>query len=291
MSASAGEPEPDERLERILSEVRSRRYRDLAKDTQFTDAWVIVGLILTLVGLAAGNSFLLAAAVAMFAVAVAAWAWNQLTLYGLHYRRNLSETRAFLGETVTLTLETRNLKLLPVTWVHVIDIFPSSLPMDGQQVVLNHATNFGEFTTFWSLGAFGRLRRRFTVQCSQRGYHTYGPATVTSGDAFGMFSRRGTLPEKDRLIIYPRLYSAAELGLPAKNPFGERAAEALVEDPPRTAGIRLATFRRMKRVTGKPLPLPADARAASTSPARSRRCWSSSTSRLSRVTGWVRSQS
>jgi hypothetical protein len=61
------QPEPDERLERILSEVRGRRYRDLSKDTQFTDAWLIVGLILTIAGLAAGNSFLLVAAVAMFA--------------------------------------------------------------------------------------------------------------------------------------------------------------------------------------------------------------------------------
>jgi len=234
-----GPGESDERMERILSEVRSRRYRDLTKDTQFTDAWVIVGLILTLAGLATANSFLLCAAVAMFAVAAAGWVWNQLSLYGLHYRRKLSETRAFLGETVTLTLETRNLKILPVTWLHVRDIFPSALPMDDQQVVINRATNLGEFTSFWSLGAFGRLRRRFTVHCTQRGYHTYGPATVTTGDAFGMFNRRGALPEQDRLIIYPRLYGAAELGLPAKNPFGERAAEArLVEDPLRTAGIR-----------------------------------------------------
>jgi uncharacterized protein (DUF58 family) len=233
------EPRPDERLERILSEVRGRRYRDLQKDTQFTDAWVIVGLILTVAGLAADNRFLLGAAVAMFAIAGAGWAWNQFSLYGLHYRRRLSETRAFLGETLTLSLEVRNLKLLPVTWLQVLDIFPSTLPIEDQQVLINGATNLGEFTTFWSLGAFGRLRRRFTVHCTQRGYHTYGPATLTTGDAFGMFNRRGTLPEQDRLIIYPHLYSATELGLPAKNPFGERAAEArLVEDPLRMAGIR-----------------------------------------------------
>jgi uncharacterized protein (DUF58 family) len=247
------EPEPDERLERIMSEVRGRRYRDLAKDTQFTDAWLIVGLILTVAGLAAGNSFLLVAAVAMFTVAAAGWVWNQLSLYGLHYRRRLSETRAFLGETITLTLETRNLKLLPATWLQVVDIFPAALPMDDQEIVINHATNQGEFTTFWSLGAFGRLRRRFTVQCAQRGYHTYGPAWVTTGDAFGMFNRRGTLPDQDRLIIYPHLYGAAALGLPAKNPFGERAAEArLVEDPLRTAGIRVwQPADGMKRVHWK----------------------------------------
>ena len=85
----------------------------------------------------------------------------------------------------------------------------------------------------------GRLTRRFTVHCTQRGYHTYGPALLSTGDAFGMFGRKGKLPAQQRLIIYPRLYTVAELGLPAKNPFGERAAAArLVEDPLRTAGIR-----------------------------------------------------
>ncbi len=54
-----------------------------------------------------------------------------------------------------------------------------------------------------------------------------------------MFARKGKLPLQQRLIVYPRLYTVADLGLPAKNPFGERAAEArLVEDPLRTAGIR-----------------------------------------------------
>ena len=40
-----------------------------------------------------------------------------------------------------------------------------------------------------------------------------------------MFGRKGKLPAQQRLIIYPRLYTVAELGLPAKNPFGERADE------------------------------------------------------------------
>ncbi len=236
---SRKETAPDDRLRRVLEEARGHRYRDLTKDTQFTDAWVIVGLILTVVGLGMANRFLLGAAVGMFAVAAVGWAWNQFSLYGLDYRRRLSETRAFQGETVTLTLEVRNLKPLPVTWLQVVDIFPSALPMDDYQVIVNGATHLGEFTTFWNLGAFGRLRRRYTVRCTQRGYHTYGPAVVTTGDAFGMFNRQGTLPHQDRLIVYPRLYSALELGLPAKNPFGEHVAEArLVEDPLRTAGIR-----------------------------------------------------
>jgi uncharacterized protein (DUF58 family) len=72
----------------------------------------------------------------------------------------------------------------------------------------------------------------------QRGYHAFGPTTISSGDGFGLFGQRSTSDERERIVIYPRLYSAADLRLPARSPFGERRAAGLFEDPMRTAGIR-----------------------------------------------------
>lgn len=216
-----------------------KRLIDLQKDTQFTDAWIILGLSLTIVGLATRNAFLLAGAGALLLIPLLARLWNQLALFGVDYTRTLSETRAFLGETIELTLEVHNRKFLPVSWLHVIDNFPTNLPVHGHEVHLNMATNQGEFLSFWNPGIFGRLTRRFTVECNKRGYYAYGPARLSSGDGFGMFSTKGTLPGQQRLIVYPKLYPAEQLRLPAKNPFGERAADArLVEDPLRYAGIR-----------------------------------------------------
>jgi uncharacterized protein (DUF58 family) len=224
---------------RVMRELRGRRFIDNSKDTQFTDAWIILAVFLTIAGLLTRNAFLLAGAGALLVLPLLAVAWNRLALFGVDYTRKLSETRAFLGETVELTLEVRNRKFLPVTWLHVLDSFPASLPVAGHEVRVNAATNQGEFLSFWNPGIFSRLTRRFKVECSKRGYYTYGPATLSTGDGFGMFSRRGTLPGQQRLIVYPRLYPAEELRLAAKNPFGERAANArLVEDPLRTAGIR-----------------------------------------------------
>ncbi len=218
---------------------RGKRYIDETKDTQFTSAWLILGLILTVAGFLLDSRFLLAVALSLFVISLAAWAWNRFALTGVEYTRRFDETRAFQGETVELTLEVRNRKPLPVSWLQVIDVFPAALPVDDQQIVTNRSTNQGEFTSFWSLGAFGRVTRRFEVACTQRGYHTYGPASVSTGDAFGLFSSTGALAQGERLIVYPRIYTAAELGLPAKNPFGERlAVSPLIEDPLRTAGIR-----------------------------------------------------
>jgi uncharacterized protein (DUF58 family) len=77
------------------------------------------------------------------------------------------------------------------------------------------------------------------VHCAERGYHHYGPATVTTGDAFGFFTRVGVQRTGDHLIVYPRIYSIAELRLPTKHPFGPTVApNSLYQDPMRTAGVR-----------------------------------------------------
>jgi uncharacterized protein (DUF58 family) len=195
--------------------------------------------MLTLGGLLLDIQAMLAVALALFVVAAAGWLWNELTLFGLHYQRYFSERRAFQGETIELTLEVRNQKFLPLTWLQITDVFPGSLPMDQGKVVLNPATNQGEYLTFWMPGAFQRLERNFTFHCTERGYHAYGPITIRTGDGFGLFTRRARRHNREYIIVYPRIYSVAEMRLPAKNPFGDRRAEQhIFEDPMRTKGIR-----------------------------------------------------
>lgn len=212
---------------------------DAGKDTQYNDAWLVLAVVLTLLGLILNVQFLLTAALTILIIVGVSWLWTRFSLFGLHYRRQFSEVRAFLGETIELTLELRNQKFLPLTWLELTDVFPSNLPLEGERVRFNYSNNLGELNTFWTLGAFQRLSRRFTIQCTERGYHSYGPTTVKTGDSFGFFTRRATLPRQDRIIVYPRLYSVAELRLPTKNPFGAYGAEQrLFEDPLRTLGIR-----------------------------------------------------
>lgn len=217
-----------------------RKYRiDTAKDTQYNDAWIILALILTVVGVVLDNAFLTTAAVLLLAIAGVAWGWSALSFYGVHYRRRFSEVRAFRGETVQLTLEVRNQKFLPLTWLNIRDSFPSALPVSGKDLPVSPATNQAEFSTFWMPGPFQRVTRRFDIECTSRGFFRYGPTRLASGDGFGFFGRSLTLNDEERLIVYPSLYSVTELRLPTKNPFGEtRAQGRLFEDPLRTVGVR-----------------------------------------------------
>ncbi len=223
---------------------RQTRYLDTSKDTQFSEAWLILGAILSVIGVVGNNGFFTAAGVALWIFTGIGWLWNTFSLAGLYYDRHLSETRAFQGETIEVTLQVRNQKLLPLTWLNIHDIFPPELPVtDGARsekgMIVNPATNLAEFHSFWMPGAFQRLARTFQIGCTVRGFHDFGPATVNTGDGFGFFDSKGQLPAKQRLIVYPKLYGVAELNLPSKNPFGEtRATHSLFEDPLRTVGIR-----------------------------------------------------
>ena len=217
---------------------------DTQKDTQFSDAWTLLAAILLVAGVVVKSLFLTTAALFLIAIAAVAWAWAQVSLTGFRYERRFSETRAFLGETVTLSLDVHNRKPLPMPWLTMRDIFPSALPISQNRLEVNPSSNLAEFTTFWMIGPYQHITRRFEVSCTERGFHRYGPAQALTGDPFGFFNRSTTCDDKTsqseaRLIVYPRLYSASEMQLPAKNPFGEsRAQGSLFEDPLRTAGIR-----------------------------------------------------
>ncbi len=216
-----------------------RRYIDISKDTQFTDAWIVLALIVLAIGLFTDNAFFTTTAIAISVLVSFTWAWSHFSLSGLSYTRHFSEIRAFQGEEIQLTLTVSNRKPLPLSWLSIEDIVPAVLPVNGKSVSLNRATNLGEFRSFWMPNAFQHIHRHFTIECTERGFHRYGPARVTTGDGFGFFTRSATLVEEQRLIVYPRIYPAGELDLPARNPFGEqRVSERLFEDPLRTVGVR-----------------------------------------------------
>lgn len=218
---------------------RKKRVIDTTKDTQFSDVWLILVILLTVAGLIMDSPYLTAAALLLFTVVGAAWLWSRLSLWRLTYRRHFSEIRAFRGETVDLHLEVRNRKVIPLTWLTIHDRFPPALKVLDKELQVNLNTQQMDFNTFWMVGPLQRITRHFQIECTERGFHRYGPMTIETGDGFGFFNRSRLDEETERIIVYPQLYSVAELNLPAKNPFGEAVApNTLFEDPLRTVGIR-----------------------------------------------------
>ena len=212
---------------------------DAQKQEQFSDAWLLLAAVLTLFGVGFHRQGLLLIALFLLTIVLVSWFWNRLALWGVSYRRHFSERRAFCGETVEVALEVDNRKFLPLSWLRVEDTFPSDLPLEGGEVVVSAGSNLGRLSTFFSLRWYERLRRRYKLHCTQRGFYPFGPVTLESGDLFGLFRSQDRQEEQEWLIVYPKVVPLAELGLPAKDPFGEiKAQKRIFEDPNRTVGVR-----------------------------------------------------
>ncbi|HYN90016.1 MAG TPA: DUF58 domain-containing protein, partial [Ardenticatenaceae bacterium] len=165
--------------------------------------------------------------------------WSRHALRRVFYQRRFSENRAFVGETVTLTLSLTNRKVLPLPWVRVDDEFPLRTPLIEGSLGPSSRSNMGTLVSLASLGWYERVTWRHDLFCAERGIYHFGPATLRASDIFGLFERTVDHPRHDRLIVYPRVEPLERLGMPSKDPFGaRRAPQPLFEDPVRTVGVR-----------------------------------------------------
>ncbi|HEY3249361.1 MAG TPA: DUF58 domain-containing protein [bacterium] len=204
----------------------------------YSQGWLLLGWLLIIVAIFTRQAVAFLLGFAIFLSAGASYLWDRYCLSRVEFRRTFTPRRAFYGETVTLTMEVTNRKLLPLAWLEVVDELPEELvPLKGRIIPSlrqrrQHLVNM--FTLRW----YERVRRRFTLRCDARGYFALGPARLRSGDIFG-FTVRGTdLEHVDYLLVYPRVVPLAALGLPALHPIGDVPMRHLLEDPTRIAGVR-----------------------------------------------------
>jgi len=206
----------------------------------FNQRWITLSILMILLGLMTGQRAILVLPIFLLLTIAAGQWWNTRVLRDVTYRRRMSRTRAFPGETVEVQVLVENGKFLPVPWLRVEDEWPLAVPpTDSQALGPSHLMDMGELVNLFALRWYERVRRHYTLQTDQRGVYGLGPTRLRSGDVFGLFHSERTIEDQDFLIVYPRLYPLPELGLPAKEPFGkQRARRRLFEDPSRTMGAR-----------------------------------------------------
>ncbi len=201
--------------------------------------WLIGGVLFSSLLLREAQLFVVALILVL--VAGTSRMWERYCLVGLGYRRTLGQTRAFFGEQVPLTVEIVNEKPLPLAWLEVEDTVPGlGLSLAPAHVGPSHIPGRRLLTMLLSVRWYERVRRHYTVTCGARGYHNFGPATLRTGDVFGLTTKEVEVPNEDYLLVYPKIVSLERLSLPASNPFGDvpLRRQWLFEDPLRTVGIR-----------------------------------------------------
>ena len=162
------------------------------------------------------------ASTALLAIGIA-WASARYALSGITYQRSLSPGRLFAGDEADLIVRLNNRKILPLAWLSITDPIQfgsarSSTDLDdflqfsgGVEVLpsLEHA-----LINRAAIAPFQELKRTYRIKALKRGVYTLGPATIESGDPFGIYKRATSLAGRHEIIVYPRIFKPDEIGLP-----------------------------------------------------------------------------
>ena len=144
---------------------------------------------------------------------------------GLRVNRRFN-SRAFFGDKVNVEINVINDSRLPAPWIELRESLPIELaaPSSFQQVV--------------SLGGRGRRQLNYTLHCHHRGYYSLGPLQAHTGDLLGL-ADKDLKRSAEYIIVYPRLVSMQQLGLPTRSPLAIlKTPTPLFEDSSRVIGVR-----------------------------------------------------
>jgi uncharacterized protein (DUF58 family) len=177
---------------------------------------------------------------------------NRYCLHRIEYRRSLSRHQVFFGEEIVYEMEIANRKPLPLPWLKIEDELPDAVTLLKGKAGWSYEDRV-ILSNVFPINWYHRVRRRFPLQCRQRGCFAFGPTRISSGDLFGFFRREKQVEEQEYLLVYPRMVPLEKLGIPSQQLFGDiRLKSHLFQDPVLTAGVREYRFGdSLKRIHWK----------------------------------------
>ena len=198
-----------------------------------------LSIVFILAGIIFGSGPVIGLGVFLLIATLAARYWSNHAFDRLTYERILPENRAFEGEPLHLRLRLINDKPLPLPFVEVRDSVPAESLVGEAHVSMSTSPGYVYLGRTTHLSWYERINWPVELRSPPRGYYRIGPGRITTGDMFGFFPSTREDDSYTPVIIYPRIYTMPELGLPAARPFGEqKGRERIFEDPGRIAGIR-----------------------------------------------------
>ncbi|MFC1864636.1 DUF58 domain-containing protein [Chloroflexota bacterium] len=202
-------------------------------------SWLFIAVLLCIASLILHQVTLLLVSLLVFLSGGVARLWGRYCLHRVDYQRRLSSKRVFFGEEVQLEVEVANRKPLPLPWIRIDDEIPGEVTFLKGSLASSHKTTRMLLSNLLSLSWYHRVKRRYPIRCLQRGFFTFGPARIRSGDLFGLFQREMEIPQVDYLIVYPKIVPLKKLGIASKQPLGDiRTRTYIFQDPLLTLGVR-----------------------------------------------------
>jgi uncharacterized repeat protein (TIGR01451 family) len=203
------------------------------------ELWLFVAVILVLIGLLASQGLLLVVGSMVIVMALTARLWEKYAFRRVTHQRTLSQTRAFIGDTLDYTVTLVNDKVLPLIWVEMEDPFPEGLELIGGKLKGTGIEINRQHSIATSLLPYQKASWKYTMKCAARGYHRIGPVRLRSGDIFGFSSVDVHLKDLEHVLVYPRVVDLEQLVFPEQHPIGAaRGKRPLYQDQSRFLVLR-----------------------------------------------------
>ncbi len=203
------------------------------------DFWVFVSILMIFIGLVASQGLLLVVGSLVLVLTIAARIWERYAFRAVSHSRSISRKRAFIGDTVDYSVSLDNDKVLPLIWVDIQDSFPDGLDLTGATMRGNGLEVNRQHTITTSLLPYQKATWKYSMTCSERGYHRIGPVRLRTGDIFGFSSAETRYLGFDHLLVFPRVVDLEGLLFPPEHPMGEiRGSQPIYFDTNRVVGQR-----------------------------------------------------
>lgn len=174
------------------------------------------------------------------AAAAIGFLYDRLSLRRLSYARHFTKDRLYAGERLEMVETIRNDKLLPLPWVRLESMIPSSLQFDSQS---NLEISMGDVSqnhkSLFSLNGYRQIVRKHQLTCTKRGIYKVDTATLTVGDLFGVSEKVKQIPLNIELMVYPEIVQPRDIPFSNKSWIGDVTVRRwMMEDPFWKSGVR-----------------------------------------------------
>lgn len=217
----------------------SEAHVNTARSLFFNTVWLWCAAGLILIGMVFRERAPTLLGLLTLVTAGAAWLWARYSLKGVAISRTLSTDRLFPGEQLVMQVSVINRKLLPLAWLDIEDRIPERLRIVEQEAVPSGIPGMDVLRITTATRWYERVSWRFHVTCTARGYYTFGPTILRSGDLFGFFTSREQLNQYSSIMVFPMVVPLDDIGIPPRHLFGDlRIRRQMITDPSRTIGVR-----------------------------------------------------
>jgi hypothetical protein len=163
---------------------------------------------------------------------------KKYVLYNIIYKREISKNVVEIGEEFEIVTVLENKKILPVTFIQVVEKFPTTLNFKLKAAVQT-TVDYLLHTSTMKIMPYQRIKRSYKVFCMHRGRYILRDATLIGGDLLGFNTVNKNVEYSQEIVVLPKAVDLSKEIMPYGDYNGDYSVKRwIIDDPILTIGIR-----------------------------------------------------